>query len=370
MRLLFLIKNLESNVGGAERIFCLLCSTLANRGHSVSVMTFEKPGSKSFFELSPNVKRIYLGVGDSSKKATLLETVKRIWALRGAIKKDRPDMVVGFMHSSFILAAFALFGLKMPLVGSEHIVPEHYKSRPLQFALFIFSSFFMQKITVVSETIKNSYPYVIRRKMSVMPNPISKKTTGIKLNRGASRKKTYSVINVGRLDVQKDQETLIRAFSKCKDYHGNWVLKIFGEGAERQRLEALISGLSMQNNIFMMGVKDDIEQEYRDADIFAITSRYESFGLVTAEAMVHGVPPVGFAACKGTNEIIIHNHSGILVPDGKDRIKSFSDALNFLISNPEIRQEMGRNASSQMENQFSLDKICHKWELLLADLAT
>ena len=125
MKVLFAIKRLNSAVGGAERVLCTVCSELATRGYTVTIVTFDSPAGQTFYSLDDRVKRIDLGIGDVEHQARMGETLYRMRALRRVVVEEKPQVAVGFMHSMFVPLAFAMAGTGIPVVGSEHIVPEH-----------------------------------------------------------------------------------------------------------------------------------------------------------------------------------------------------------------------------------------------------
>ncbi len=358
MKIVFAVKTMLGAIGGAERVLAEVASGLAARGHKVTLISYDNSSAgESFYPLAPEVAQRRLGIGNAAAQATLKETLQRMVALRKAVLEEKPDIVIGFMHSMFVPLSFALIGTGIPVIGSEHIVPAHYKTRKLEFALFVLSSFFIDKITVLSETIRDSYPAILRGKMVVMPNPV-KKPTGVAM--GDAEK---MILNVGRLDPQKDQETLIRAFKLLADTHPAWGVKIIGEGALEQRLKSLIAELGLQGRVELVPQTKKIDDFYRSATIFALPSRYESFGLATAEAMSYGVPPVGFADCPGTSELIEDGRTGILV-EGGDRVEAFAEGLAQLMVSPESRAELGTNARNAIA-RFSPDAVVGGWEALL-----
>jgi glycosyltransferase involved in cell wall biosynthesis len=362
MKFLFAIKRLNSAVGGAERVLCTVCSELAKRGHDVALVTFDPPEGQPFYALDARVRRIDLGIGDSSREARVGETLRRIAALRRVVMEESPQVAVGFMHSLFVPLAFALAGTSIPVLGSEHIVPEHYRTRPLQYALLISAVPFLTKVTVLSEAIRSRYPTPIRRRMIVMPNPV---VPAVDQAGSGVKKARYVLLNVGRLDVQKDQATLLRAFARIATAYPDWELRIIGNGPLRRELETLVHDLGLEERVRMPGVKSDIGVEYCEADAFVISSRYEAFGLVTAEAMSHGLPAVGFADCPGTNELIQDGSTGLLAAAGPDRTMSLSQELERLMSDPDLRRRLGVAAKSAIGRRFSAEHVCNLWESLL-----
>jgi glycosyltransferase involved in cell wall biosynthesis len=365
VKLLFCIKQLHAAVGGAERVFCTVCSELAARGHAVTVVTFDAPQKPPFYPLDTKVRQVTLAIGDASRPAGLFETLRRMAALRALAKAERPDVAVGFMHSMFVPLAFALAGLRVPIVGSEHIVPEHYRGRPLQNLLLVLSAPLLAAMTVLSDTIRRRYPGVVGRRMQVVPNPVAVDDHAAAHQASAD---APVLLCVGRLDEQKDHATLLQAFARVAPAHPAWRLRIVGEGARRADLERMVEALGLGSRVALPGVTDRIDAEYRKASAFVLSSRYESFGLATAEAMAHGLPVVGFADCPGTNELIADGDSGLLVEPGADRVQALALALDRLLGDAALRAKLGESGRRAIDGRFSRRRVCDTWEQLLTGL--
>jgi glycosyltransferase involved in cell wall biosynthesis len=363
VKIVFAIKKMDEASGGAERVLATVTEKLAARGHKITLLSFDRNG-ESFYPLSPQVRRLRLAIGDARKPATIVETCRRIAALRKAVRAENPDAVVAFMHSMFIPVTFALAGTDIPVIASEHIVPRHYKARRAEFLLLIISMLMARRTTVLSEAVRNLYPSFLRPRMVVMPNPV----LAAEQRSGPSGQdaKTKIILNVGRLDPQKDQAILIEAFSGLAGRYPDWQIRILGEGNLRPQLESRIHQLGLKERVHLPGIIRDIESEYARAHIFALPSRYESFGLATAEALSRGLPAVGFADCPGTNELIADGRNGILV---KVRTApELAAALETLMANPGLRLSYGQ-AGRQMLQGHDPDRVADLWEGLIRTVA-
>ncbi len=370
MKILFAIKGMNYAKGGAERVIATITKEMVKRGHEVSLITFDMPGGQSFYTLDPSVKRLSLGLGDATEKSTFWDTCRRIYALREVIMRDPPDAVIAFMHSMYVPMSFALAGTGIPVIASEHIVPAHYRSTPIQYLSVLLSAFFIvSRFTVISQNVKKLYPWFIRHRISVVSNPVflppgARRQTEEHLKQ---RKGKKVLLNVGRLNPQKDQFTLIRAFAKLVSKYPDWELRIIGEGELKADLDSCVRMLGLQDKIHIPGATKDIAPEYKHADVFVIPSLYESFGLATAEAMSFGLPPIGFSDCPGTNELIVDGYNGMLVDGGGDRVSSLAKGLDILMSDKKKRVEYGHNARSIIE-KFRPEKIAGRWEILINDV--
>jgi len=363
LRIAFAIKAMGTQGGGAERVLADVANALAARGHSVAIVSYDRAETPDFYAIDPAIERVRLGVGSTQKPTGLRETLTRLPRLRGAIKNLAPDVAVGFMHSIYIPMAAALAGTKIPLIASDHIVYDHFRTRPLEGALLRVAAPWFAAMTAVSPTARDTYPPAVARRMHVIPNPVSASPAARADTGGGARKR---VLTVGRLAEQKDQRTLIAAFARLADEFRDWDLRIVGEGDLRPALERQIADLGMTQRIDLAGAVADVASEYAAAQMFALPSSYESFGLVTAEAFGHGLPVVGFADCPGTNALIVDGVNGILV-GGPDRISAFADGLRRLMRDANLRADLGRAAPDTVAD-YGIERVVAEWERLLYSL--
>jgi glycosyltransferase involved in cell wall biosynthesis len=109
----------------------------------------------------------------------------------------------------------------------------------------------------------------------------------------------------------------------------------------------------------------DIQTKYLDASIYAMTSRFEGFGMVLIEAMACGLPCVSFNCPHGPADIITHGEDGILVPKGG--INQLAEALIELIEKEALRQEMGSKAKENVK-RYLPEHIMPIWDHLFQQL--
>jgi glycosyltransferase involved in cell wall biosynthesis len=362
LKVLFAIKGL-STAGGAERVICDVTSYLADcRGHEISLLTFGREDQEPFYPVSRAVQQIPLGIGDTRSSTSLPILLRRIWALRRAVLSHAPDVVVAFMHSMFVPMAFALTGTGIPLIASEHIVREYYRSRRLQFALFAAAMPFMRCVTVLSDSIARGYPRWIHRKMTVVTNPISPAFQREPPFEGSTD--SCRILSIGRFSKRKDHATLLAAFASLAEEFPQWSLRILGDGVLRPAIQAQAERLGLQGRVSLPGPVTDVAGELANASFFALASRYESFGLVFAEAMACGKASVAFADCQGANELVVDGETGVLV-EGPDRIQAMASGLRRLMTDPVAREDMGKRARRRVSQRFAIERVGERWEQIL-----
>ena len=129
-------------------------------------------------------------------------------------------------------------------------------------------------------------------------------------------------------------------------------------------LQEMIDTLGLGSRVELAGATSRIEAEYAAADLFVLPSSYESFGLATAEALLHGLPAVGFADCPGTNELIRDGENGQLV-HGPDRKAALATVLADLMRNPAKRARLSGSSRQWILDQYGIEGVLDQWESVL-----
>ncbi len=152
-----------------------------------------------------------------------------------------------------------------------------------------------------------------------------------------------TILSIGTLTRRKGHDVLIAALDELRDLA--WTCRVVGSrtldpGVTRE-LEQQIVARGLSDRIHLVGEVTEIGREFAQADLFALASRYEGYGMVFAEALAQGLPIVGCAA--GAVPEVVPEGAGLLVsPDDPD---AFAGALRTLLTEPETRAAMARAAA-------------------------
>ncbi len=355
MKLIFCIKKLAGISGGAEWVLTSIVNGLAKRGHDVHIISFDKVCETNFYEISKQVTQHKVGNLGEGVVIKLRQFVK----MRNKAVSLKPDIVFGFLPSVFVAASFLFFLSKYKFVSCEHISREWYKGHILRYAFVCLAGYISYRITFLSYEIADSFNLIPSRKKIVIGNPVRRIERVANVMGELKRK--YTILNVGRLVEFKDQKTLIYAFSQIVNSHPNWHLKIIGQGPLKSAIEEQIIALNLTDKVELKDLTQNIENEYANADLFVVSSIYEGYGLVTAEASSAGLPCLGFADCEGTNKIIVDGVNGCLVKTKGDRASSLASALNDLLGDRKKLRQMGKRGTKR-PTAFELDYVLDRWE--------
>lgn len=134
-------------------------------------------------------------------------------------------------------------------------------------------------------------------------------------------KDTMNIVCIGRFTPQKGFDRLIEAYVHIKSMEPNISchITILGEGQDRQKLEGIIRRYHLEKDIDLPGYFENPYPILKQADLFLLSSRDESFALVVAEAMVLGIPVMA-TRCAGPVELLQEGRSGLLVENSTEGI--------------------------------------------------
>ena len=170
-------------------------------------------------------------------------------------------------------------------------------------------------------------------------------------------KKLKHILFVGRIELQqKRPDLLLIIWSKLMQLFPDWELIVLGDGPDKKWIEQTAKEMRLQRIEFKGFV--DPEPYYRDASIIAMTSDYEGFGMVLAEAMQYGVVPIAFNNWASLKDIIIDMETGVLVTSGD--VNSYCSRLAGLISDAALRSRLAINVVNHVQ-KFDISKIGEEW---------
>jgi len=343
-KILFIVNRLGG--GGAERVLV----TLANNfvvNNEVSICSF-LPGKG--YTISEKVKLISFS-GNEGK-------LERVHKLRRLIKKEKPSVVIAFEYFVNMQTCLALLGCNQKLIVSERNDPKINGGRRGQKELR--NLLYIRADRLVSQTLeaKEYFPNYIQRKATVIQNPLKEGLPEVFL-----KKREKYIVNFCRLEKQKNLPLLIDAFGDFSKKYPEFILKIYGNGSEKETLVEYIINKRLENRIFIYPEITNIHEAIIDASMFVSSSDYEGLSNSMVEAMAIGLPTICTdCPCGGARSIINDKINGLLVPvKNKQRLCS---AMSEIASNDLLEYKLSNNALL-IKGKLSVDKIVGQWEKIL-----
>lgn len=194
------------------------------------------------------------------------------------------------------------------------------------------------------------------------------------------------ITNMGRLEHQKGQAHLIKAFSKVKQYLPDAKLLIIGQGAMEKQLKRLSELLGIADDVKFIGYTKNPYKYIKRSKLFVLTSLYEGFPNALCEAMACGVPVISTDCKSGPREILSAKKDfdreaneieftdyGILVPvinDSaytsklNDREEMLATAIKKILLEEKLWERYSSKALQRVKD-FSISSILEKWEEIL-----
>ncbi len=168
------------------------------------------------------------------------------------------------------------------------------------------------------------------------------------------------ILGVGRLVSQKDFPTLVNAFAIVRQQRPARLM-ILGEGEDRAKLEAQIRELGLQADVALPGFAENPYAYMAHASVFALSSIFEGFGNVVAEAMAAGTAIVSTDCPSGPAEILDGGKYGKLVPVGD--AAALAAGILATLAAPTAADVLCQRAQA-----FSLDRVVDQYVDVLARL--
>ncbi len=198
-------------------------------------------------------------------------------------------------------------------------------------------------------------------KIVVVNNGVSPSLTASKGTDLTSRYGGRKVmLSVSHLIASKGLDMNIRAISRLTGKFPDLKYLVVGAGTEISSLKQLARHLGVEDQVEFLGeLPHDRAMEYMAiADVFALPSWQEGFGVVYLEAMAHAKPVI---ACEGEGiaDVVEHGKTGILVKP-KD-VESLAKAVDFLLANPERARAIGERARKLVLEKYTWERNAQRY---------
>jgi glycosyltransferase involved in cell wall biosynthesis len=142
-------------------------------------------------------------------------------------------------------------------------------------------------------------------------------------------------------------------------------LMLAGDGYLRQSLEQLVKDLNIQDYVHFLGSINDVPALLHHSDMHVLPSYYDNFPLANLEAAAMKKPIIMAADIDGS--VFIKNRKTGLLFANND-VNDLAHKIEYLLSSPKIRNELGQNAYEHVRQNYSNDAVYKQWQELLGDV--
>lgn len=347
MKVLLVITGL--GMGGAEHVVVNLADALVELGHKVKIAYLT--GNVIVSPKNTEIELIPIKLNSQN------DFIGAYLRLRKVVKKFKPDVVHSHMFHANTLSRLIRLTVNIPkLVSSSHNTNEGGRLRMLAYRL-------TDNLVHISTNVSQEAVDSLVKKRAVQSGRMLSIANGINVDYfhfdEAARKSKRTelhvtdqklVLAVGRLNPQKDYHNLLNAIHLLKEKRQDFKFFVAGDGPLREELILLVQKLGISKFVEFLGIRRDIPALMSASDIFVLSSAWEGFGLVIAEAMATERIVVA-TDCGGVSEVVGSN--GFLVQPNNSTL--LAQALNRALDlDDNERSIIGAAARKRIIDNYSL----------------
>lgn len=283
---------------------------------------------------------------------------RKIEELQKYININNFDCVIGVGAIHTMILSLLEKPKNSKFIGWQHSATDRYFRMKNQFlwhqdVIFKETLNKLDEYVVLTDFDKKKIKEYFDKDVVTIPNPSS----FICDNINSDRKKI--ILAVGRYRKVKGYDMLIKAFAIFNKTNKDYILRIVGDGPEKENLQNLINQLELNEYVELTGVSNNIMDEYLKADFFVLSSINEGFCMVIFEAMQCGLPIVTYdLPCVHD---MLTDECGYIVE--YMNIDKLADAMQRMANNPE--KENMRKICKNQADKFKVENIIKEWRKIL-----
>lgn len=394
MKILF-IHDHEVNPfkGGMQRVSYLLAEEFIRRGHKSMFLSLredpqEFSGKGKIPQYSLPLER--LGTAKLKKEIEKLIKDKKIEFImlqhpelkyRGALTglKDLATTVFVFHNQPF-----ALLGKERKIKSITPAESLRLKGKLLRLLGIYFPKFFRKiylrqiggqyknivdladRLILLSDLyiprVLENTPGINKEKVIALNNPITFTIDESSIN---FDKKENIILVVCRItNPQKNLTDFIDVWKEFSQKRTDWKAILVGDGESRKYIEKYVKRKGVERLQFE-GNRENVQDYYRRAKIFCMTSSYEGWPMVLMEAMAFGCVPLAFDTFEALHEIIENGKDGFIIPPFDK--EAMVETIMKLSDSPHKLKDAALEGRKKISN-FSVENIANQWEPIIAGI--
>lgn len=368
MRILF-VQKVKALVG-SEKYFLELIPELEKRGIETEfICIYNKPDKQKALPFIEAYNQLNLKIHILEVKSDK-SIFKTLTFIKNIVKKRHFNLVHSHLiHADFWCSILKRFNsIKCPIVSTKHGYDEQFiskhgfngkKVKPnLYYKLCKFSEKKISKSFAVSNGLKQLFidaNICKSENISTIHHGFNFEDIGIKTDNNYRFSKNQFII-LGRIIPFKGHILALKALAEVKQQIKDFKLLIIGHGDDDLILELknFIAKNNLKDNVEFLGYKSNIYDYLFNSDLMLVPSISEGFGLVFLEAMNAKLPIIGFDV-PATNEIVINNKTGILIPAYNTSL--MAKQIIELVEDKSFQEKLSNGAKERLLSYFCLKRM-------------
>lgn len=343
-------------VGGIEYSMHTLAKTLSIQGHEVSVITRSHPGVPEYsIRDGVSVIRIKGRPLPGQNLFLVPNAYKELFSL---LKKGNYEIVNSHGLDSPIgmSALVASRKLGIPVVVTNHSL---VGNTPYRLLYYLAGKLLLKNtdaVIAVSSAVEKDSKVMTAKPIYRIFNGVDSEDSIVKVPLPVDTKGKTVIVTTARMTKKKGVQHIVDIAPSLLEKHENLMFIMIGDGPLRKKLEKRVEESGLSENFHFTGEisREKVMGYLEKADIFALPSSNEAFGISILEAISKNVPVVAMNN-SGVSDIITNGVNGYLA----DSLKEFSSLLRNLIETPARRASFAREALQGLSN-YDWDKICEQ----------
>ena len=348
--------------GGAEKVFLTLAKALEER------RTYRN------FVVIPGKGWVYDELKGIGLEPILLNArgsfnIKYLYALIRIVKKLRINVIQSHLLGSNVYCSLAGKICGIPVISTFHGFVDAESNDKLLINKLRIVNWGSAWVVFVSNHLKSYFDTHFRfndKKVKVIYNGIElhlkerKKRDSIRKLLGL-RNDDILIGSIGNIREAKGYNYLLEAAARVVKSRPECKFVIVGEGSGKlyDDLLAIKKRMHLEDNLFFVGFRQDINEILDGLDIFVLSSISEGFSISTIEAMASGIPVI-CTRSGGPEEIVSPGKDGLLV-EPKDP-EALAEKILILLRNKTLAEEMGKAGRRHVLENFTVETMIEKYQ--------
>lgn len=336
--------------GGAERAIASLAGSFAEKGHAVTIYTFDA-GRETYYTLDPRVRLIPIPRG----RVRGIRNIGIMLRMRRNLRQSPQDVVLTFATRTLFLAVLAAAGMRTRVLYSERSNPKVYPAsrmwRAIRTAMVSLCDGLVLQTNAAAKVFARQ-----AAKSIVIPNALFNQAV-YAIKPPAVREPV--IASMGRFIESKGFQDIIEILASLPPAFDGYHLALYGaNGGYRPALEAQIASAGLSDRVSLITGDENAIAHIATASAFVFASYREGMPNALMEAMAVGLPCIAYDCEMGPSDLLEDGVNGFLVPVGDKAL--LRARLLQLLEAPALGEQLGRRAM-EVRERYAVERVAEAW---------